>query len=1635
MSTTLSPHRFPSAIKGKLQWVRWRHAATSLAFALAFACGVGLLLMFAAMGIDWLYPFAPTWLRMSLTAATAAAAIGVACRLGIGPVRRALHWARAADAVDHDVPELEERWSTVTSLSSRDVSQWSPIERAMAAQVTSEAIAMERIVQPRRVGPPVSLRPAVATAAVGAGCIAAMFAIAPQQTSVLMRRFLSPASLITATQLDSVTGDQMVPRGESLELIIRMQGVPRSTATLTIGYPDGRVQDVQLRPNETTNDQFTHSLRVDESMSYRVRAGDAQTPWHQLQVIDYPELEEVRLTIEFPEYTDRESVQRDGFPRRMKVVQGSVLRLSIKPVERLESCVLSLVHPNASPSATVSSQESTETVEHLLTADADNWYHFEMQLVEDVLLQPKLLSTHGLENRRRQFTRIDVIADKAPVARVIKPTDEMAVAEDATIDIEFEAHDDHGIATAELVIYDESQRDTEGNAKVLKVQPISLDEQTMQRHVMGKTTLDLKELGLTEGQQISYAVRVTDNRNVRLSDDREATPQTALAEREADATNRSPLNASAADPEALANPFPSDKVTAQESGDGLTKTEPMALATGIAAANPNDPQPAANAVGTHNQSPSDKVTAQESGDGQTKSEPMAIATGIEAANPNDPQPAANAVGSHNQSPSDKVTAQESGDGQTKSEPMALATGIEATNPNDPQPAANAVGSHNQSPSDKVTAQESGDGQTKSEPMALATGIEATNPNDPQPAANAVGSHSQALPSAQAGGEASESVDMSQAASAENVATSQKTSKPAMQSETAETRPSATDNPLARSQSSLANVSQSPQSQNISSSNGTQQSKTASPDRSGDIQSPSPETATESRRHVRNASPMLTGQRSRQGQNTLTGRRRLKITATLSALADAEDRPGDDQTIRESVVEIDRMLTEIEMGLQKLVDGMIADADRGEQLRRLDAGLGNVETFVADLREQTKENQFAFVGLQMVDITRTHITPARDRVFAGSQRPGASDVDAKMGLQHVLRARELLAALLKRYDRVEQEKKLEEEMDEAVTMYEVYVQKRRQLMREARQNLNPLDRKMGIIEVDQAYLDRLAEVIKLRREMMDEFAQMLGDDPRLLSRYMELTKRRQASLRDQLTEIAQRQFDMTEETLNWLQIDDSQRADLWMVIIELRLAAADDLAKDASELAERVEKQMPLDVELAAGTPAEIIAQTKQIASAARTIRMDADDVAAEYGKAKDPNQLRGNASSLVLQCERLFALLDRLQFENNGNEGINQYVESRIQESRAVADQAALWMNLSNSIASDSYPALVETEQHRLAITTQLLRVSMLEMESDLVAQFQRILDTDLPGEIKDMIRTLHRLMESITFNQLAASFRSGQGRLEPASEQQQLASDRLSEAEALFDQIRRAVVERLDENDPNDPNIADLQDPTLDAFLAQLEREPNIAAQLGIPNRRSNLRIRADTMLWQQSPLGALAMSANAAGERARQAMKMQRKESDADGEQGKPKKPEDRADKPEPKELSPEEQQQREAAKEAQDRLTKTLAEIEKQQQDSQLPREQRERLEKVAEDLRRLLDAPDGDQSAQQAWDRVVQADQANELMRAMAAGESIPDEQWNRLLSTLDDGLWQTRGNRPPEAYRKAIEQYQDQIRELLPTVDE
>ncbi|MGZ0171063.1 MAG: hypothetical protein ACKVHE_16020 [Planctomycetales bacterium] len=1608
MSRIMNSSTLPSAMEQKLRQIRWRQSLLASVRAVAIAVSVLIVAMVVAMALDWSFTLFSTGVRTVMTIGSVALAVAALVVVGVPPLLAALRISHAASNADDEVPQLEERWTTVTSFAKSEHQPTSKTGKAMLQQVTSEAVAMGGLVRPTHVARPMSIRPAALTLGACGLVLAAFLAVNWAQTSVLMQRFWSPATNITATQLTSVTGDVEIPRGESICLVTELSGLPRETATLELATGDEFVDSFELTPDEAQANAFIHQLTADEPFRYRVVAGDGQTPWHTVGVIDHPTLGEVRLTVTAPKYVDRAKYEKSLIPNRVRVIQGSRLELLMKPAEALERLELALTMEG---NVDDSDDGPTETVV-TLEPDADGWYRFETQLIEDVAFQPTLVNSHGLTNEDRHRCRIQVIPDKAPFARVISPTDEMAVAYDDVIPIKFEAHDDHGIATAELVIYDESATEEGEEPKILEVIQIPLGDQKLEKHVLATTELDLNKLGVEEGTNISYTIRVTDTRMLEIDPDNmraqmaEAKPGDSKDESQmADANNQkssgkekghaSENNNKASDPAAedmkdmlaSAGELDEEQRAARDAAAGEEGADPTNKQSGKSSSTesktgdekPNDGSDNADAK-TASKDGKDRETgvAAASDDPKANESSESDRQGVrtvkknDAATNDDPEDPAF-------EPRDKTKNDANGDSDDPSTGKPEGTPGE---PNGERPDGDEPGTDPTEEEKTETAIAKNNADQKDGPL--------TDPRDKDGA--------------------DESKD--------DVAEGSKNPRPDTRKESSERDAENAKEMLAQAVAEIREKNEARQG-----SGGGSKDSEAKKDRKENDSEPSEKDAP------RNATAALTPQQSESGQNTETKKRKLKITQKLTAVAAASGRKATATKIRDRVVRIDEMLAEAETALTAVVERNIPDADRSEQFRLLDKQLGDIETYVAELRKDTKEEQFDFVGLQMVHISRTHVTPARDRTYRAIREPLGTD-NPTVALHHVVRGREMLAALLKRYDRVARDEELAEALDESVEMYEVLVERSQQLMREARQNMNPLKRQMAVIKVDQDYLDRYAEVATMRREMMAELGRMLGEDPRLLSRYLDIVRRRRQSLRNKLSEIVIRQDEVTTELSNWLLAEDDQQADLWAIIAEIRMHAATPLAKEAAGLAERVEQAMPLILRTDQTTPALVIEHGQKIARLAREITFDRNKFLQQIGQEGEPFDLLTKAEQLSYLFGELDAALEQLNFENEDSEETDTYVNARLLESRTIADQADAWAQLAGQLEKRRYAGLAEVDQQSVALLTELLRIEMLGMEDELNNQFQQTAESDLPGEIADMIRELHGVMEAVTFNQASATFATTKDRLPSAEAQEIMALDGFEKAEKLFDRIRRAVVTALDEYDIDDPTIADLQDPTLDEFLARLEREPNIEAQLGIPNRPRNLRVLAQSMTGKQSNGGDLLSDARqAAQQRARKAMKMVDEEQNKGGKRDKGEK-----EKPE-SEMTDEERQERKKAKETQEKLEKSLASIKEKIEDPQTTKEQRRKLEEMAANMKRVLDSSNSDHDSESAgeWERIVESEKANEMLKALASGKRIPDSQWNKLLSTLDDGVWQVGGKKPPEDYRKAIERYQERIRQLMSTV--
>lgn len=1519
----------PASIEHKLRAIQSRLVRRTVICSLAIGLSVLILAMIVCMIVDWSLMLFDPVARVSLTVASLLAAATVCLLAAYRPLSEAFGRTTAARRVDEQTPLLEERWTTVMTYSSGDRHKSDPTAQAMLQHVTSEAVVMGKLVEARAVARLVSPRKALAVLAGCALLCAAFLSLNWAQTSILLQRFWQPLTNISATQLTSVNGDLTIPRGETVALGAKLAGLPRDEARLTVEYESGLKEVFPLETDPDSLQQFLHSMRVDESFRYQIAAGDGRTEWNRVTAIDYPTLDEISFRVIPPAYLERSVYEKTWIPSRVKVAQGSRLELRMKPNAPLARFELTLTHQP------LDGDESEEKM--TLQPNRDGTYLLELALLENLSIAPTLYSPHKLTNEHQHLCRIEVIPDMDPIARLLSPNDERVVADDDVIDVKFEAHDDHGIETAELVIYDESTREEGKEPEILEVRPIDLKEQARQKHVMAETKLDLKELGLKPGQQISVAVRVTDNRSL-TSEEREQIASLAQMQ-----------NPSGDDQQHGETTQNDSSPAANDSTEDPAKTQQEM----IAAANDKSDDPPAGEP-----------------DDSTEEKPLVAKT----------DPAETPA-----SDSEK-TSTPSGDQPETKTPAATA---DNSNP----PDSNEGDPKKKTPADVAESSEEKPAETKDPKNKPGTTIAAKDREPTDPATPDTD-----IPA----GESKPSDDEKEKPA---LATTEATGKES--TEKVQTPTVIADSEQENAGESLENnekpVAKSSSRQPSNPSNSSQQSPQNMQDPAGEIPPLEQMLAFQP-------------QNSQLGQNVESNRQKLKITQRLAAVTKQVSIAAKKSDIRERIVALDEQLAVVEAGLQQVIKREIPDADRETQFQRMDTEFERAEKVIAELRSDTKEGEFAFVGLQMVEIGRFHVTPARDRVFSAAQSPVGADSNVTKSLHHVERARELLAALLKQYDDIVREGNLKESIEEAVKMYEVYVDRAHKLMREARQNKHPLDRKMAVIEVDQAYLDRYAEVLTLRREMMAELARMLAEDPRLASRYLDLIKRRRDTLLEQLSDLFERQEDLSTELSGWLAVDETQRKDLWTLIVDMRLQSADQLASETSEFSEQMEKQLPLSLDLNRGTASAAVRSIREADQIAREISFESRNL---FGGSDQPSLEKTSqlTAQLLTRLRQTEQALDRLSFEHEGIEEIAEYASGRLVELQAVSDKANDWNQALRHIRGERYPLLAERDQRRLGIATELLRVSLLSMESDLERQFRQAdEDATLPAEIRELIYELHRVMEGITLNQAAAGYSLTAGDLTDAERQQYQSLEGFRNAEELFEKIRRAVVLALDEYDVDDPTIDQLQDPTLDQFLERLEREPNIEAQLGIPNRPRNLRVLADTMQWQQTGGDMLNESLQAARGRMKEIMEKEKPPMQTAGE-----KTDDSEDLP-PETIAD--------LKDLEEMIRLSMEKLETEMKKPDISAAERMKLEQIAENMRQFLKQSRDQTSSNDLWRRIVESDQAEATLKALAQGKPIPDQQWNKILSTLNEGLWQIRGRTPPEEYRKSIEQYQDQVRRLI-----
>ena len=606
------------------------------------------------------------------------------------------------------------------------------------------------------------------------------------------------------------------------------------------------------------------------------------------------------------------------------------------------------------------------------------------------------------------------------------------------------------------------------------------------------------------------------------------------------------------------------------------------------------------------------------------------------------------------------------------------------------------------------------------------------------------------------------------------------------------------------------------------------------------------------------------------QSSTSGVMKLRIDKWAGSFA-GQQRRKLEMSIAPRLGELDQLLEVAENRFREALDQLERNVDwAGPQDHLLQAGDEKLTVsldIAADLRKTSADTPYTFIGLQLGEISESHIVPASEAVWNGLQAKSnnARQPLVEQAWQQTGRARQRLAALSSQFERIRREHALADAVEEVKTMYQVFVEDSFALLEQDKGRINNFQRRMAQFELDEEYLARLEEVLKMRQELIAEFARILSEDPRLLKRFVDSINNQSETLRDQLTLLTVRQQDLDAQVQGWNGLEEELRPQGLVGITRQKLQASIDLAQSAAELQEKFETWSPLDLGVSDSAVRAARDQLQTIAASARQVEnkaaswrsplnradpSDADE--AEQTDESPAESEQDEFTTLGLSevtaagrqyYEQLLAMdaqLVTLSAENN-HPDLGPFVVRRLAETRRLITKASAWVHQMELLDEGEFHVAASVEQHQLAQETSDLTAGLADLEQQLAGVLQRD-DGTLPENMAELSRQLlATLDERVASSQLGAVFSLKRNTLNAAAARTKDATEGMLEAERLFDELIKLAIDEADKLPVQDP-IADLlDDPTLDELLALLENERDLAAALGIPPRPTNLNVIGD--------------------------------------------------------------------------------------------------------------------------------------------------------------------------------------------------
>ncbi|MFK7972391.1 MAG: hypothetical protein AB8F95_18625 [Bacteroidia bacterium] len=245
-----------------------------------------------------------------------------------------------------------------------------------------------------------------------------------------------------------------------------------------------------------SNTEFTYKLSdLKEDFSFFLGNPDVKSEQYNVKVLRRPFIKNFKVNINYPNYTGLPSESLDENVGDFKALRGSMITWEVAPQGEVEEAYFV---QNAPKSFKYDEKKKV--------------YRYSRRLMENTNYFISLQSPDRINNIDTVRYQADALADRFPSIYVFAPNNDFFVDLDPTLPLELEIADDFGFAKMEL--HYRFTKSGGESAVSSNFQPYALDidkKALLQPH---DYKIDLTALGLKEGDELEYFIKVWDNDGV-----------------------------------------------------------------------------------------------------------------------------------------------------------------------------------------------------------------------------------------------------------------------------------------------------------------------------------------------------------------------------------------------------------------------------------------------------------------------------------------------------------------------------------------------------------------------------------------------------------------------------------------------------------------------------------------------------------------------------------------------------------------------------------------------------------------------------------------------------------------------------------------------------------------------------------------------------------------------------------------------------------------------------------------------------------------------------------------------------------------------------------------------------------------